>query len=88
MDTDKYHGWTNRATWCVHLWITNEERSYRTMTAMCQEAPDAGTAAEYLKERHEEAILDPVLSGMSLDLLQSVLDSVNWLEIANALRTH
>jgi hypothetical protein len=25
---DKYNGWSNYETWCVHLWLTNEESSY------------------------------------------------------------
>jgi hypothetical protein len=28
-DTKGYNGWTNYETWCVHLWLTNEEGSYR-----------------------------------------------------------
>jgi len=24
-----YNGWTNYETWCVHLWLSNEEGSYR-----------------------------------------------------------
>jgi hypothetical protein len=28
-DTKGYNGWTNYETWCVHLWLTNEEPSYR-----------------------------------------------------------
>src|SRR4051794_10856032 len=25
----EYNGWANYETWCVHLWLTNEEGSYR-----------------------------------------------------------
>lgn len=25
----RYNGWTNYETWCVHLWLSNEEGSYR-----------------------------------------------------------
>lgn len=26
---ERYNGWTNYETWCVHLWLSNEEGSYR-----------------------------------------------------------
>ena len=29
-----YNGWTNRSTWAVHLWITNEEWSYKETRRM------------------------------------------------------
>jgi hypothetical protein len=28
-ETKRYNGWSNYETWCVHLWLTNEEGSYR-----------------------------------------------------------
>lgn len=28
-ETKKYNGWSNYETWCVHLWLSNEERDYR-----------------------------------------------------------
>ncbi len=27
-DAKKYNGWKNYETWCVHLWLTNEEATY------------------------------------------------------------
>lgn len=29
METTKYQGWTNYQTWCVNLWINDDEQSYR-----------------------------------------------------------
>jgi len=26
---ERYNGWANYETWCVHLWLSNEEGSYR-----------------------------------------------------------
>jgi hypothetical protein len=28
-EAKRYNGWENFETWCVHLWLTNEEGSYR-----------------------------------------------------------
>ncbi len=28
-ETNRFNGWSNHATWCVHLWLTNEEGDYR-----------------------------------------------------------
>ena len=34
----EYEGWSNRATWAVNLWISNEEPSYRHWTHAAQSA--------------------------------------------------
>ncbi len=42
-DDTSYNGWSNYETWCVNLWLSNEEGSYRH----CRElATDAAVAAE------------------------------------------
>ena len=28
-DDTRYNGWANYETWCVHLWLSNEEGTYR-----------------------------------------------------------
>lgn len=33
MDTTRYNGWTNYATWNVALWVGNDEPVYRAMIA-------------------------------------------------------
>ena len=85
MDTDKYNGWTNRATWCVHLWLSNTEPDYRHWREVCANAADAYHAGEQMLAHFRDAAPDRV-RGMFLDLLDSVFDSVNWTEIARALR--
>ena len=101
MKTEKtdssYQGWTNHETWCVQLWLTNEEPEYRHWTAHAAgtwghaEADQYLTRAEVarchlavmLREEIENAVpLDNC--GMYSDLLTSALSKVNWDEIANA----
>ena len=76
MDATKYNGWTNRETWNVNLWVTNEEPLYFAML-------DAGgrdrsftpeSAADFAEE------LWP--GGCTPDGCE--LAAVNWREIADA----
>jgi hypothetical protein len=34
----RYNGWTNYETWCVHLWLTNEEGTYNHCRDLARQA--------------------------------------------------
>lgn len=51
-DDKKYNGWTNYETWCVHLWLSNEEGSYNYCRGLADECK------EYAVE-HEHDIWSP-----------------------------
>lgn len=95
MQTATYNGWTNYETWCVNLWIDNEEGSYRYWREVAQETWDAAEAddifsreeravydlSERLKSEFEEGAPELGASVWS-DLMSAALSEVNWREIA------
>lgn len=97
-DERGYQGWTNYETWCVNLWLSNDEPLYRDMIGFADEylsADDDGTGDIGDSYRFGLAIreyvesLEPaaqVLSGASFvsDLLGSALADVDWSEIAES----
>lgn len=58
MDT-KYNGWTNYETWCVNLWLTNEEGTYRQWSDDARrhlaEAPESQRVKEWGYSIHDAA---------------------------------
>lgn len=95
-----YNGWRNYETWCVKLWIDNDEGEHYRWR---QEARDAwadgihpqypgqsrrDAARNYLAERLKDAWGDasPDLgSTVWADLLGAALGEVDWHEIATAM---
>jgi hypothetical protein len=85
---ERYNGWTNYETWCVNLWIDNEEHSQRYWQRQAEEAlwayegPDDAVPilAEWLQDWHAEG--KPKAEGVYGDLLRAALSEVNWHEIA------
>jgi len=88
MSDTTYNGWTNYETWCVNLWLTNEDTRWLDELAdeMLGELDGDVVAAvaelaDYLAEQHDEAV-PPEVTGVFADLLGSALRRVNWHEIA------
>ena len=72
-----YNGWKNHETWCVHLWLTNDE------TEMC--AAQIPRTPEQLKEQTMARHWDDLPAGICKDFARFALSEVNWLEIFNAV---
>jgi hypothetical protein len=95
-DSKRYNGWSNYETWCVNLWLTNDEASERHWRGIAEELkgePSLNrhwTDEEYrtftLSDQLKEEITDsmPEVPGMWSDLLRSSLEEVDWHEIADA----
>jgi hypothetical protein len=75
-ENDKtYNGWSNYETWCVNLWLSNEEGSYRH----CRElAKNAAVAAEDSSQVAERIwTIEEATRFLLADALKELLDELN-----------
>ena len=79
MNNETYQGWTNRETWLVHLWLTNEEPLYNTARGM-----NANHLADYVDLLIEDDS-NHTQAGFIVDLLNAALARVNWQEVADSI---
>jgi hypothetical protein len=79
-----YNGWTNYETWCVALWLSNEEGMYHTIRELVRDVEDRGKAAGAIRAYLEA--LNPLADQASVfaDLINEALRQVNWLEVAES----
>jgi len=81
----KYNGWSNYETWAVRLWMDNDQGSQEYWSETARMCDDARELAHYLERQHVEGMPD-LPNGIYSDLLLSALRSVDWYEIALALK--
>jgi hypothetical protein len=79
------YGWTNYATLCVHLWLTNDGATYHhccSLAAACQ--TEKFLLSDRLKEFVEE--LNPLRDQANVfsDMLSATISEVDWHEVAQA----
>jgi hypothetical protein len=89
-----YNGWKTFETWCVNLWLTNDQDTDRQLQQLMEEAVDEykhnlnrgrsreGIFADMLKDWVEE--MNPLSGDASMwsDLITAALGEVDWYEIA------
>ena len=78
-----YNGWANYPTWCVHLWLTNDETLYREAVSAVKAARNRSTYKVDIDSTLKTMVQEIVdadtngLSGcMSADLLGYAMDCV------------
>jgi hypothetical protein len=87
MQRDRYLGWTNRETWVVNLWLTNDEGTELGLRTIAQLDYSLYGRADLLENMVKDIGYGynddgPLLGAcMFTDLLRGALDRVNWSEI-------
>jgi hypothetical protein len=91
IETTTYNGWTNYETWCVNLWLSNDEGLYNDVREMARQAVADDEPMHVLADQLKSFVDDLAemtcpgsREGASFvtDLLGSALGSVDWHEIA------
>lgn len=87
-----YNGWANYPTWCVNLWLSNDQGLYNHVSEAigeCAGETRRVDAADWLRDFvrgsiEEDALTPEYQASMASDLLGYALDCVDWFEIADA----
>ena len=79
----EYNGWSNRETWLVNMWLTNDRCYYDELSEIIKNF-DLDEQAEEL-ERYVRFITDTDNSiGIVGDLLNTSLGRIDWVEVVAA----
>lgn len=80
VSTTTYNGWSNRETWVMNLWLTNDELHYDTMQYVIK-AYDEYEQAEQLESLVRDELESTVSPSLTYDLLVTSLGRISWQEI-------
>src|SRR5574337_1366651 len=86
-DEQGYNGWKNYPTWAVHLWLTNDEVTYRECVEAASMAREGETPRVDLADGLKRFVRDSTESeeaSLAADLLGYALDCVDWYEVADS----
>lgn len=80
-----YNGYSNFQTWCVMLWLDNDQATQEFVTELINESTDQANLADKLAVFVYE--YDPLLDQASMyaDLLHSAIRQVDFYELAGFL---
>lgn len=79
-----YNGWTNRETWVVNLWLTNEECHYYELCSIIKNFDETYKQAEELEAYVQFTLEGNEQVGLVSDLRSTSLGRVDWHEIAES----
>ena len=79
-----YNGWKNYETWCIKLWLDNDQGEQEYMMELTRDnLDDAHDLANVIKDYIEENMPE-IANSVYLDLLQSAINNADFREIAES----
>lgn len=83
--TTEYNGWTNRETWLVNLWLSNDTGSYGFLQSICRKHCETWEKAEELEAHFQDQLEDMYeVPSFWSDILGISLDRVDWYRVIEA----
>ena len=92
MNKKEYNGWYNWETWCVNLWMDNDQGSHEMWREVARDSIDADEGTNwfyfedvlkgYLEALQETMINSDENMGLIHDLLGGAISEVNTREIS------
>lgn len=81
--TATYNGWSNRETWLVNLWLTNDEGSAELLEDVAKHEGELSEKADWLERIVRESYERQYQQGsLWADLMGTALNRVDWFELA------